>query len=103
MEDFINSYRIADDAPADYEYACTNADVIDEIVFQKRVELWGEGLTFFDVKRLDLPVNREGTNFKAQTNFSTTRRPAWMNYCIVQTEPNSNVLWWVTTIPDPSF
>ena len=103
LEDFMNSYRIADDAPAGYKYTCTNADIVDEIVFQKRVELWGEGLTFFDVKRLDLPVNREGTNFKAQTNFSTTRRPAWMNYCIVQTEPNSNRALVGYNNPDPSF
>jgi hypothetical protein len=36
----------------------TGADLIDEVMFQRRVELWGEGLRFFDLKRLNLPLDR---------------------------------------------
>lgn len=34
--------------------------LIDEILFNRRVELWGEGFRFTDLKRLNLPLNRNG-------------------------------------------
>ena len=102
LEDFMNTYRLADDATG--TYTCTNTDVVDEIVFQKRVELWGEGQSFFDIKRLDMPVTRdyEGSNFSSATQFNTTRRPAWMNLCIVQLEKNNNAALVGYENPDPS-
>lgn len=36
----------------------TGDALIDEIMFHRRVELWGEGFRFTDLKRLDLPLNR---------------------------------------------
>lgn len=36
----------------------TGDDLIEEILFQRRVELWGEGFRFFDLKRLDMPLDR---------------------------------------------
>ena len=103
LEDFMNNYRLANDVDG-YVYTCTNTNVIDEIVFQKRVELWGEGQAFFDIKRLDMPVQRgyAGSNFYATAKFNTTRRPAWMNLCIVQTEKNSNQALVGYENPDPS-
>lgn len=84
---FMKNYR-------DPSYSCTatGQDLINEIVIQKRIEFWGEGTTFFDVKRLNLPVVRgyEGTNFSETTRFNTTTRPGWMNFSIVQTEKNNN-------------
>jgi hypothetical protein len=32
--------------------------LIDEIMIQRRVELWAEGLRWFDLKRLNLPLDR---------------------------------------------
>ena len=32
--------------------------LINEILIQRRVELWGEGFRFFDLKRLDQPLDR---------------------------------------------
>ncbi len=79
-------------------------DAIDEIVFQKRVELWGEGQSFYDYKRLDMSVTRgyEGSNVDAARQFNTNGRPAWMNYCIVLTEKNNNsaLIGWEN--PDPT-
>ena len=40
----------------------TGADLIEEILTQRRVELWGEGFRFYDLKRLNLPLNRNGAN-----------------------------------------
>lgn len=36
----------------------TGTDLIDEIMFQRRVELWGEGFRFLDLKRLNVPLDR---------------------------------------------
>jgi hypothetical protein len=36
----------------------TGQDLIDEIMIQRRVELWGEGFRFLDLKRLNLPLDR---------------------------------------------
>ncbi len=98
LENFMTTYR-------DPEYMVKpNVEAIDEIVFQKRVELWGEGLTFFDIKRLDMSVTRgyEGTNVDAARQYNTNGRPAWMNYCIVLTEKNNNraIEGWEN--PDPT-
>lgn len=38
----------------------TGAELIDEIMFQRRIELWGEGHRWLDLKRLNLPLNRNG-------------------------------------------
>lgn len=88
----------------DKNYLCKNSDVVEEIVFQKRVELWGEGLTFFDVKRLDMSVVRgySGTNFNELARLNSDGRPAWMNFCIVQSEQNNNKALVGFNNPDPT-
>lgn len=40
----------------------TGQDLIDEILLQRRWELWGEGFRFFDLKRLNIPLDRNGAN-----------------------------------------
>lgn len=100
LEAFMTTYRYP-------EYVCnvTEQDaVIEEIVFQKRVELWGEGQTFYDIKRLNYSVDRvyEGSNFQAESKFETNGRPAWMSIPIVKSEKNNNdaLIDWEN--PDPS-
>ena len=96
---FMTTYR-----DPSYNTAKSGDDLVEEIVFQKRIELWGEGLTFFDVKRLNMSVTRgfEGTNFGDTKRFNTKGRPAWMNICIVQTEKNNNSALIGYENPDPS-
>ncbi len=43
----------------------TGDDLIEEIMIHRRVELWGEGFRFYDLKRLDLPLDRTGANHNA--------------------------------------
>ncbi|CAK7065361.1 MAG: hypothetical protein PARBB_03111 [Parabacteroides distasonis] len=46
-----------------YKATSTNAaQLIEEIMIQRRVELWGEGFRFTDLKRLNLPLNRSNSN-----------------------------------------
>ena len=40
----------------------TGTALIEEIMFNRRIELWGEGFRFFDLKRLNAPLNRNGAN-----------------------------------------
>lgn len=100
IESFMKNYR-------DPNYVCTASsidDVVEEIVFQKRVEQWGEGQTFFDIKRLNYSVTRgyPGTPFFATMRFNTNGRPAWMNCVIVRTEANNNSALKGWNNPDPS-
>ena len=97
LENFMKTYR-------DKQYVYTGSNAIDEILFQKRIELWGEGLSFFDIKRANVSVTRgyAGTNFFEEWRFNTNGRPAWMNFCIVNLEENDNPAVNGKNNPDPS-
>lgn len=100
LENFVKTYR-------NPKYVCnasSKEDVVDECFLQKRIELFGEGHIFFDYKRLNKSVIRgyEGTNFQQSAQFNTTTRPAWMNFCIVETEGNNNEAVKDWNNPDPS-
>ncbi len=100
LENFMSTYR-------DPQYTCMPTEqsaIVEEVVFQKRVELWGEGQSFFDVKRLNLPVTRgyEGTNHLESERFNTTTRPAWMSWVIIKSEEDGNVAITGLNNPDPS-
>lgn len=66
---FVNNYRWLGDTP----YVCnaTSAeDFLDEVWFQRRVELWGEGLAYFDVMRLNKPIDRRNSNWNTTNQVS---------------------------------
>lgn len=103
--DFMKNYRYSSYTTSASAYE----DVIDEIFKQKRVEFWGEGIIFFDYKRLNKAVDRAypstrsyENNWRDDERFRTTTRPAWMNFCIVQTEKNNNSALMGFENPDPS-
>jgi hypothetical protein len=64
----------------------------NEVWWQRRVELWGEGFSTFDIKRLNKGIIRsyENTNHLETFRWNTTTPPQWMDWCIVQTETNYN-------------
>lgn len=101
LEEFMKGYR-------DPQYSCnvsSQDDVVEEIVFQKRVELWGEGQSFFDIKRLNYSVTRgyPGTNVSDElARLNTNGRPAWMNWVISLREYESNDALVGKNNPDPT-
>ena len=40
----------------------TGTDLVNEILLQRRIELWGEGFRFSDLKRLNAPMDRKNSN-----------------------------------------
>lgn len=46
----------------DYVTTASGNDLIKEILLQRRIELWGEGFRFTDLKRLNEPLNRLNSN-----------------------------------------
>ncbi|MBE6174546.1 MAG: RagB/SusD family nutrient uptake outer membrane protein [Rikenellaceae bacterium] len=95
---FMTSYR-------DPRYSIpASGDLVEEIIFQKRCEFWGEGIMFFDFKRLDMGIHNayDGTNAPAGADFETKGRcPGW-NYCIPLAEVQQNVALKGLNNPDPS-
>ena len=52
-------YLLAKNRDPQYLRSESSGDsLINEILIQRRVELWGEGRNFTDLKRLSLPLNR---------------------------------------------
>ncbi|MBD0366948.1 MAG: RagB/SusD family nutrient uptake outer membrane protein [Flavisolibacter sp.] len=50
----------------------TGQALIDEISLQRRIELWGEGFRFLDLKRTNSPLDRTGANHNAAIAVTLT-------------------------------
>ena len=77
LNTFMSQYR-----DSQYAFSATDKEaLVEEIFLEKSIELWGEGLNFFDYKRLNHSVTRgyAGSNFPTAGQFNTNGRPAWMN------------------------
>ncbi len=90
LEDWVKNYR-------DPEYVCdatTAQQLRDEIWFQRRVELWGEGHAFLDLMRLEKNLvrfkNGVDSNFPDAFKFNMAANDGWRLMRIPQTEINSN-------------
>ncbi|WPR77887.1 RagB/SusD family nutrient uptake outer membrane protein [Algoriphagus sp. NG3] len=53
--------------------------LIEEIMTQRRIELWGEGFRWFDLKRLNLPLDRTGSNHVESVINGKFTEPAGTN------------------------
>lgn len=67
--------------------------LVDEIMIQRRIELWGEGFRYFDLKRLAQPLDRTGANHSNQATGGLFQLPAedprW-TFLIPQSEIDAN-------------
>ena len=70
----------------------TGTALIDEIMFNRRVELWGEGVRFTDLKRLNLPLNRNntGANSAVVVLFDVAAGDKQWEFLIPRREINAN-------------
>ena len=90
LEDFVKTYR-------DPEYVVTfgGRNLADEIWFQRRVELWGEGFGIHDTKRLNKPLVRflgtpESTNASPAFRFNMAADDGWLLMRFSNSELNTN-------------
>ena len=102
LEDFMDM-RILDGS-----YLCGVDDLdsfLDEMLFQKRVEFWGEGVLLFDYKRLGKGITRgyPGTNESAIYALNCEGRSPQWNIVITNAEFQYNsAIGSSTNNPDPS-
>lgn len=77
----------------------------DECLFQRQIEFWGEGVVFFDHKRLNKPQMRGyvGTNhFEGSRYNSPSGNPSWTTLPIPTMEVQSNAAIKAQQNPQPS-
>ncbi len=92
----------------DGSYVCQAMDLesfLDEMLFQKRVEFWGEGVVFYDYKRLGKGIQRgyPGTNEAAVYAFNSDGRSPQWNIVVTNGEFQYNAaIDSSTNNPDPS-
>lgn len=93
LENFVKTYR----DPA-YSVDNTGRKLEDEIWFQRRVELWGEGFSNNDTRRLGKPLVRfhEGKKTNVPDNFCINMTPTdgwWlMRFCTSELNTNLAVV-----------
>ena len=103
LQKFVNDYR-------DPAYVCTasSATAVQDAVWQqRRIELWGEGLSYFDILRLNKGIDRRGAGFPAAYVFNVPAGDNTLIYRIPESEEQGNSLISasdnnpVTSIPSP--
>lgn len=91
LEGFVKTYR-------DPSYSCdpavTKRTLANEIWFQRRVELWGEGFSNSDTRRLNKPLVRfhdETSNFPEAFRFNLKNDDGWWLLRFPQDEMDTNL------------
>lgn len=103
LNEFMNSYRMTRGS-----YDCSNKSVlksfINELMLQKRIEFWGEGIVLYDMKRLDMSSKRGyvGTNAPASYRLNVEGRAPYWNFVIGRNEVQNNSAIASQNNPDPS-
>lgn len=72
---------------ANYTCSLTGQALIDEVRLYRRVELWGEGFNWFDLKRWNLPMKRTAW---VSGNVNSGNIPAGL---AVEVDPSANQGW----------
>ena len=90
LEDFVRIYR-----DPSYSADASGRTIEDEIWFQRRVELWGEGFSNPDTRRLGKPLVRfhdaATSNFPAAFRFNMRADDGWWLMRFSTAETNTNL------------
>ena len=90
LENFVRNYR-----DPSYSASASGRSLTDEIWFQRRVELWGEGFSNSDTRRLNKPLVRfhDGaeSNVPAAFRFNMTADDGWWLMRFTSSELNTNL------------
>ena len=90
LEDFVRTYR----DPA-YSADASGRSLSDEIWFQRRVELWGEGFSNSDTRRLGKPLVRfhsgADSNVPSAFRFNMRADDGWWLLRFTSSEMNTNL------------
>lgn len=89
LEDFVRTYR----DPA-YSADASGRSLTDEIWFQRRIELWGEGFSNSDTRRLGKPLVRfhdgKESNVPSAFRFNMAADDGWWLMRFTSSEKNTN-------------
>ena len=90
LSDYVKAYR-----DPSYDVAGRKLTLLNEIWFQRRVELWGEGFFTFDMKRMGknlVRFHKKGRTGNQPTNFAfnLAADDAWLNMRFSQGELDTN-------------
>jgi hypothetical protein len=103
LQNFVQTYR----DPA-YKCTATTAEGVQDAVWeQRRIELWGEGLSYFDLMRLNKGIDRRGAGFPSAYVFNIPAGDNTLIYRIPESEQEANSLISeednnpVTSLPTP--
>lgn len=90
LTNFVKTYR-----DPNYDINGRGLSLADEIWFQRRVELWGEGFFTVDAKRLGKPIVRfhqgKTNNFPTAYQYNVAADDGWLNMRFPQSEKNNNL------------
>ena len=104
LNSFMNNYRITGGSYDCGKKATSLKGFINELMLQKRIEFWGEGIVMFDLKRLDMSTKRGyvGTNSPTSYRLNTDGRAPYWNFVISRGEVQNNKAIIGKNNPDPS-
>lgn len=88
LENFVKTYR-------DPAYVCgatTKEAVQNSVWMQRRIELWGEGLSYFDLQRLKRPIDRRGGGFEEHVVYNVAANDPIRIFPVPLSEIQSNPL-----------
>lgn len=90
LEDFVRTYR-----DPGYSADAGGRSLEDEIWFQRRIELWGEGFSNNDTRRLNKPLVRfhggQASNVPEAFRFNMTSDDGWWLMRFTSSEMNTNL------------